>query len=92
MGTSSVWEPVGSLLEDGPAELTPGEETVRELGTAAVLELVVAAELPDGTMYSLEDGPAGPDWVAELLDDNVYPLEDGPAGGETVRVVGTVPV
>jgi hypothetical protein len=62
---------------------------VREVGTAAVLELVDAAGLPDGIVYPLEDGPAGPDEVAELLDEIVYPLEDGPIGSETVKVVGT---
>lgn len=80
-------------LEDGPAELAPDKEAVRrEVGIAAVLELIGATELPDGTVYPLEDGSPGPDGVAELLDDIVYWLEDGPIGGETVSVVGTAPV
>ena len=88
MGTASVSEPVRSLLEEGPAELALGKEAVGEEGRTAVPELVSTSELPGGTMYPLEDRPAGLEEIADLI---AYPLEDGPVGNETVKVVGTVP-
>lgn len=91
VGTASVSEPVRSLLEEGPAELALGKEAVGEEGRTAVPELVSTSELPGGTMYPLEDRPAGLEEIADLLDDIAYPLEDGPVGNETVKVVGTVP-